>query len=156
MKRILRTVEINASADRIYEFLMQPTNLPSIWPNMVSVSNIVPGAGGASDFDWEFKMAGMSFKGRTITDEAQPGKLARVHNEHGIPSTFLWTYESLDGTGTRLKLDLQYSIPTPLIGKLAEVLVAKLNERDIDSMLANLKDFMENKAQVATAEVNAR
>ena len=64
---------------------------------------------------------------------AQPGKLVRMRNEGGIPSTFIWTYEGLDGAGTKLSLDLQYTIPAPVIGKIAEALVAKINERDADA-----------------------
>ena len=148
MKKIKRTIQIKAPVQRVYDFLTQPTNLTSIWPNMVSVSNVVPSKGGAHDFDWEFKMVGFHFKGHAKTEEAQPGKLVRLRNEAGIPSTFLWTYEGLDGAGTRLSLDLEYTIPAPVIGKLAEVLVAKMNERDIDTLLANLKDVME--AGIAT------
>ena len=127
MHKIQRTIEIKAPVQRVYDFLNQPTNLPSIWPNMVSVSNIVARTGGAHDFDWIFKMAGVQFKGHAKVEEALPGKLARFRNESGIPSTFLWTYTGLDGSGTKLKLEVEYTMPTPVIGKIAEVLVAKLN-----------------------------
>lgn len=143
MKQIKRTIQIKAPVQRVYEFLTQPANLLSIWPNMVSVSNVVASKGGSHDFDWEYRMVGFHFKGHAKTEEAQPGKLVRVRNESGIPSTFIWTYEGLDGAGTRLTLDLQYSIPAPVIGKIAEAIVAKINERDADTLLANLKDVME-------------
>jgi len=148
MKQIKRTIQIKAPVQRVYEFLTQPTNLLSIWPNMVSVSNVVASKGGSHDFDWEYRMVGFHFKGHATTEEAQPGKIARIRNEGGIPSTFLWTYEGLDGAGTRLTLDVQYTIPAPVIGKIAEALVARINERDADTMLAHLKDVME--AGVAT------
>lgn len=144
MKKINRTIDIKAPAQRVYDFLTQPSNLPSIWPNMVSVSNIVARAGGAHDFDWVYKMAGLHFKGHARTEEAQPGKLVRMRNEGGIPSTFLWTYQGLDGSGTRLSVEIEYTIPAPVIGKIAEAIVAKINERDADTLLANLKDVMES------------
>lgn len=150
MKKITRTIDIKASPQRVYDFLTQPTNLPSIWPNMVSVSNVVARPGGAHDFDWVYKMAGIHLKGHAETLEAIPGKLARIRNESGIKSTFLWTYEGLNGTGMRLTLAVEYDIPTPIIGKIAEALLVKLNERDADNMLANLKDTMEH---VASATV---
>ncbi len=144
MKKINRTIDIKAPAQRVYDFLTQPSNLPSIWPNMVSVSNIVARAGGAHDFDWVYKMAGLHFKGHAKTEEAQPGKLVRMRNEGGIPSTFLWTYQGLDGSGMRLSVEIEYTIPAPVIGKIAEAIVAKINERDADTLLANLKDVMES------------
>ncbi len=155
MKQIKRTVEIKAPVQRVYDFLTQPKNLPSIWPNMVSVANVVTSAGGAHDFDWEYKMAGIHFKGHAKTLEAQPGKLVRVQND-GIPSTFRWTYEGLDGSGTRLTVEIEYSIPTPVVGTIAEALVAKLNERDADALLANLKDIMESGSTSIGATVPAR
>ena len=151
MKRITRTIDIKAPVQSVYDFLTQPTNLPSIWPNMISVSNVVAVSGGSHDFDWVYKMGGIHFKGHAKTEEAQPGKLVRVHNDGGIPSTFVWTYQGLNGAGTRLKLDIEYSLPTPVVGKIAEALLAKLNERDADTLLANLKDVMEHRPSVTTA-----
>lgn len=144
MKKIKKSIDIKAPAQRVYDFLTQPTNLPSVWPNMVSVSNVLTQPSGAHDFDWVYKMAGLHFKGHAKTEEAQPGKLVRLRNEDGIPSTFLWTYQGLDGSGTRLTVEVEYSIPAPVIGKIAEAIVAKINERDAETLLANLKDVMES------------
>ena len=146
MKTIKRTIEIKAPVQAVYDFMVQPTNLPGIWPNLISVSNIVAASGGAHDFDWVYKMAGMHFKGHAKTEEAKSGKLQRVRNEGGIPSTFLWTYEGLNGTGTKLTVEVEYTIPTPVVGKIAETLLAKINERDAETLLANLKDVMEHGA----------
>jgi len=155
MQKIQRTIDIKAPVQRVYEFVHQPNNLPSIWPNMVSVSNVVARPGGAHDFDWVFKMVGVHFKGHCAVEEAQPGKLVRVRNESGIPSTFLWTYSGTNGSGTRLSLTVEYAMPTPVIGKIAEVLAAKINERDLDNMLANLKDVMEHSTTAAGVSARA-
>ena len=144
MHKIQKTIDIKAPVQRVYDFINQPENLPSVWPNMVSVSNVVAKTGGAHDFDWIFKMAGMHFKGHAKVEEAQSGKLARFRNEGGIPSTFLWRFSGLDGSGTRLTVDVEYTIPTPVIGKIVEALAVKINDRDFDTMLANLKDVMEH------------
>lgn len=144
MLKIKRTVDIKAPVQRVYDYLNQPTNLPGIWPNMVSVSNVTPGAGGANEFEWTFKMAGVHFTGRTKVEEAQSGRYARFRNEGGIASTFVWTYAGLNGNNTRLTVELEYAIPAPVIGRVAEAVVAKINERDLDTMLSNLKDVMEH------------
>ncbi len=151
MKKVQKSIEIKAPVQRVYDFLTQPSNLPGIWPNLVAVSNIVSRAGGSHDFDWEYKMAGIHFKGHATTEEAQPGKLVRVRNEGGIPSTFIWTYQGLDGSGTRLTLEVEYTIPAPVIGRIAEALVARMNERDAETVLANLKDAMESATTTGVA-----
>ena len=91
MRRIHGTIDIRAPVQRVYEFLNQPSNLPGVWPHMVSVSNIVPREGGASDFDWVFKMGGVHFKGHAFVEQARPGEYVRFRTEGGIPSTFVWT-----------------------------------------------------------------
>jgi ligand-binding SRPBCC domain-containing protein len=144
MHTIKRTIEINAPVQRVYDFVNQPNNLLSIWPNMVSVSNIVARAGGTHDFDWVFKMLGIQFKGHTKMEEAQPGKLARFTTEGQIPATFLWSYAGLNGNNTRLTLTVEYTMPKSVLGKIVEAIAVKLNERDLDTMLANLKDVTEH------------
>ena len=144
MKRIHRTIDIKAPVNRVYEFINQPSNLPGVWPHMVSVSNIVPREGGTNDFDWVFKMGGVHFNGHAVVEQARPAEYVRIRTEGGIPSTFAWSYQAIaDGT-TRLTVDVEYTIPTPVVGKVAEAFVAKSNERDLDALLRNTKDRLEH------------
>jgi uncharacterized membrane protein len=144
MQRISGAVEIKVSAQRVYEFLTQPSNLPSIWPNMVSVSNVVRRADGSHEFDWIYKMAGVHLKGHAKSEEVQPARLVRIRNESGIPSTFVWKYEARDGAGMRLTVDVEYTVPAPVVGRIAEHMLTRINQRDLDTLLANLKDVMES------------
>ena len=155
MHKIQRTIEIKAPVQRVYDFLTQPANLPSIWPNMVSVTNVVSQGGGAHSFDWVYKMAGVHFNGHASTEEVQPAKLVRVKNQGGIPSTFRWSYQGLNGGNTRLTVEVEYNIPGAVVGKIAEALVTKINERDMDTLLANLKDLMESGAAGVAAGARA-
>jgi uncharacterized membrane protein len=154
MQRIRKTIELKASPQRVYDYLTQPANLPSIWPSLMDVSNIMREADGSHEFDWIYKMAGVHFKGHAKTEEVQPGKLIRARTQGGIPATYLWTFEGLDGSGTKLMMEVEYSIPAPVLGKLAEVLVAKTNEREHELLLLNLKEVMESTA-AASAPAHA-
>jgi hypothetical protein len=128
-----------------------PTNMPGVWPSMIAVTNLVPKGDGTYDFDWVYKMAGVHFHGQAKIEEAKPGKLAVLRCTGGIPSTFRWGF-SASGTGTRLTVDVEYTLPTPLIGKFVEAIVAKSNEREMELMLANSKDVIEHQtAGVAVA-----
>ncbi len=42
-----------------------------------------------------------------------------------------------------MKLDIEYTIPIPVLGKLAEKLVLRRNEREADLAMANIKDKFE-------------
>jgi uncharacterized membrane protein len=144
MHKVQRTIDIKAPVQRVYDFIAQPTNLPGIWPSMVEVSNVVTRSGDARDFDWVYKMAGVRLKGHTTTEETRPGAFLRTRTEGAIQSTFRWTFKGLDGMGTKLTCEVEYTIPVPVLGKIGEALVAKLNEREMETTLANLKDVMEH------------
>ena len=45
--------------------------------------------------------------------------------------------------GTKVTFDAEYTVPIPLLGKLAEAIIVKQNEREADVLLSNLKDRME-------------
>ena len=65
----------------------------------------------------------------------------------GIESRFVWDYKP-EGSYTKLSVEIEYKIPIPLIGKLAETVIVKQNEHEADTLLKNLKDRMEIEAPV--------
>lgn len=149
MHRIKKNVEIKAPVGRVYEMLTTPQNLPGIWPSMIEVSNVERKNDGSQKFDWVYKMAGLHFKGHAETVRAEPNKYVEIRNDSGIPSTFRWTYEARGG-GTMVTCEVEYDMPTPVIGRLAEAVVAKLNEREMANVLENAKTALELSPQ-ATA-----
>jgi uncharacterized membrane protein len=60
----------------------------------------------------------------------------------GIESTFTWNFRPM-GDATEVKLTVEYTIPVPLVGKMAEGFIVKANEHEADILLANLKDVLE-------------
>ena len=142
MKQIKKNIRINAPATKVFEYVTNPVNLPEFWPSMVSVSNVERKADGAHSFDWVYKMAGIHFKGHCDTLKIIPNKYAELENKSGIKSLFRWTYEGTNGI-TELKLELEYDVPLPVLGKVAESFLLKLNEREAETMLFNLRERME-------------
>ena len=50
----------------------------------------------------------------------------------GVTSTLSWTFKSLaNNTQTDLSLEVNYEVPVPVVGHLAEYVVAKINEADV-------------------------
>jgi uncharacterized membrane protein len=143
MKKLLKSADINAPVERVYEFLNTPANLPGIWPSLVGVMNVERKANGTSSFDWTYKMAGMHFHGHSTPIEVKQNQLVVMRSEEGIPNTFRWTYEP-KGAGTRVTVEVEYSLPTPIIGRIAEAVMAKMNERELELLLANAKSSLES------------
>jgi len=63
-------------------------------------------------------------------------------NEKGIESTVTWLMEG-HGDETDLSFEIEYRVPVPVLGKLAEKVIVKLNENEADAMIANLKTQIE-------------
>jgi uncharacterized membrane protein len=142
MAKIKKFVSINAPLDRVYEYVTHPENLPEIWPSMIEVSNVQRKPDGSHSFDWVYKMAGIHFNGHANTIEVEMNKRVVVKNEKGIPSTFYWTYSGENG-GTRVTMEVDYTLPGRVLDKLAEPFLHRLNEREAETVLENLKSRME-------------
>ncbi|MDL1944906.1 SRPBCC family protein [Chloroflexi bacterium CFX2] len=142
MAKIERTIAINAPVEKVYEYLTTPMNLLEIWPSMVEIKDIQnPGVVGGG-FHWVYKMAGMKLEGATEYSEVIPCQRFVARNTGGISSTLVWLYQPENG-GTRLTLQAEYTVPLPLVGKLAEAFIVKQNEHEMDTLFANLKARME-------------
>jgi uncharacterized membrane protein len=142
MAKITKSVTINAPVEKVFAFISEPTNLPEIWPSMVEVKDVQPSPAGGYNFDWVYKMAGVRFNGASETTESVTNQCIVTKSTKGIESKFVWTFETKD-SGTKLTVETEYSVPVPLLGKLAEAFIVKQNEHEADVLLANLKARME-------------
>ncbi len=137
-----KQIHIKAPVDKVFAFAVEPENLPEVWPSLIKVENIKGSSTAGYSWDWQYKMAGMTFNGHSDTTGFVPNKLVATENKEGIPSTFLWAYSEQDG-GTTLDVTVEYTVPVPVLGKLAEKIVVKMNENEMDTLLANIKAMME-------------
>ena len=153
MRTIRRSVEISAPVEEVFEFMTQPENLPSIWPSMVEVKNVTRAPDGAHSFDWTYKMAGIKFRGHAATVDVERNRRTVVRNDKGIPSTFVWTFRPAGEGRASVTIVVEYAIPQKLLRALAEPLIAKLNEHEAETVLANLKARMEIGRAAAKAPV---
>lgn len=153
MVQMKKMIEIDAPVARVFGFVSNPENLPEVWPSLLEVSNLQRRADGTHGYDWVYKMAGIRFTGHGELTEIEPNRMHVTRNEAGIPSTFRYTYEDLEGNRTRLTIEVEYSIPGQLLSKLAEPIVRRINEHEADALMSNLKARMEHEeAREAAAE----
>jgi uncharacterized membrane protein len=142
MAKLEKSVTIKAPVEKVFEYVHDPKHLPEIWPSMVEVKDVHPSPIGGNNFSWTYKMAGMRFEGASEVIENITNQRTVTENKKGIPSKFTWTYKPEAG-GTKLTVQAEYTVPIPLLGKLAEGIIIKLNENEMDVLLANLKARME-------------
>lgn len=142
MAKIEKTIVINAPVEKIFNFIADPVNLPSIWPSMEQIKDVISLPSGGTSFKWVYKMAGMHVEGASDTVEFIPNQRVTTKSMSGIENTFTWNFQPEAG-GTRINLLVEYTVPVPVLGKLAEAIIIKQNDHEADLLLANLKAKME-------------
>jgi len=60
-----------------------------------------------------------------------------------VSSTFGYTIEP-HAEGTALTLETEYSIPMPVLGRLAERVLLRRNRRELELALINVKETLES------------
>ena len=140
MATIKSSITINAPVEKVFEY-SKPENLPEFWPSLVEVKNIKELPNGGYSWDWVYKMAGMKFNGSSEHVEFVENERT-VAQSTGIESTITWTYEPVS-SGTKMTTLTEYKIPVPLVGKVAEAFIVRMNENESETILANLKARLE-------------
>ena len=141
MAKLTKSIIIDALVEKVFGYVSDSTNLPEIWPSLVEMKDVKHLPDGRTTDSWTYKMAGMRLKGTTITEYVE-NKSVISKTEGGVKSTQIWTFEPENG-GTKVTFGVEYTVPIPVIGKLAEAIVVKMNDHEGDVLLANLKSRME-------------
>lgn len=91
----------------------------------------------------------MKFDGRSDTIEFVLNQCNTTKSAKGIESKFAWVYQQ-EGNDTKLSVDVEYNVPVPWIGKIAEAIILKQNDHEADTLLENLKHRMEIETPIST------
>jgi uncharacterized membrane protein len=143
MAKLEKSVTINAPVEKVFAYMGDPMSQLEWLPSMEEVKDVTTTEEGVgTHFRWVYKMAGMSFNGETTVTEHVQDQRRVIQSKGGIDSTWIWTFEPHDG-GTKLSLNLEYTVPIPVLGKLAEKLVLKQNEREAEKAMKNIKAKLE-------------
>ena len=142
MAKIVKTITIDAPADKVFGYVEEPANVPEYWPSVIEVKDVDSLPNGGFEYRWVYKMAGVRFEGGTETTEFVVNERTVSENSGGVSGTVTWTYESEAGK-TLVTFEAEYNVNVPLLRKLAESFLVKLNEQEAESILANVKAKME-------------
>ena len=143
MAKLSKFIEINAPVEKVYAYFADPRNGPEYWPSLIEVRDIQNLPNGGYSYHWVYKMAGVRFEGDSVEMEVIPNQRTVVESTGGIESTLTWTFQPTDNGGTMVTSETEYHLPSQLLGRLAEPFLLKLNEREAETLLANLKERME-------------
>jgi len=143
MAVVEKSTEINAPVEKVFSYLENSESNVEWLPGMMEVREINKTENNiGTHFRWTYKMAGLRFEGETTVVEHIPNSKIVTQSKGGINSTWTFTFEQKGG-GTKLTIKVDYTVPVPVLGKLAEALVLKQNNREADLALSNIKERME-------------
>ncbi len=141
MTKINKAIEISAPVEKVFAYAADPMSTPE-WIVGVMEARDVTGSGKGLRFGWTYKMLGIPFQGETVRADHVLNERIVDESKGGIPSTLTWTFTPVQ-SGTKVAVEIDYTIPVPVLGKMAEKLVMKRNEREVDMWLENLKERLE-------------
>jgi len=141
MAVVRKEIVVDAPVARVFDYVNEPTTMADWLPSMVEVHGVV-GTGVGQQYEWTYKMAGLLLHGQSVVVEMVPNDRA-VHQSIGtIGSVWTFVVKPLDG-GTELAVEVEYNVPIPVLGKLAERLAVRRDARDLELALINVKETLE-------------
>ena len=140
MITLTKNITIAAPAEEIFDILDDPVNAPEIWRNLSNVRNVRMQPNGGKSFEFDYSMSGIRVKGSGTALELDRPRRIVTRTTGGVTSTMTWMLDpNPDGSETNVSFEAKYEVPVPLVGRLAEIIVAKINETDIVYVLNGLK-----------------
>ena len=138
MAKVDKEVWIDAPLEKVFDYISYPTNQPEFWPSLIEIEDVQPLPNGGYSLDWVYKMLGLRFNGKAEYTRIKPNEFFVVETKGGIKSTIIWTFRSREDR-TRVTFTVTYKVPIPLLGKLAETIIVKMNDHEGDLIMANLQ-----------------
>ncbi len=142
METIHKSIDIKSSVDRVFAYVQDPHKQMEWMTSLTDVRN-VSGDRKNLHYEWTYKMAGIPFDGESQRTEYVGNERIVSKSTGGIDATFTFAFTPKDA-GTHVDLTIDYEIPVPVLGKLAEKLIAGRNARETDLNLQNIKEHCES------------
>ena len=137
MAKVDKEVWIKAPLDKLYDYISYPGNMPEFWPSLTDIFDIHSLPNGGYAVKWVYKMLGIHFKGKAEYTRMVPNEFFVIETKGGIESNIVWTFRSREDK-TRVTFTVIYKIPVPLLSKLAEAIITKMNDHEGELIMANL------------------
>ena len=126
----------------MFAYINDPHALPNWLVGIEEVRDVI-GAGEGMQYEWSFSMAGIVLRGQSVVVEYEENRRT-VHQGIGMGNgVWCGTVEQLE-KGTRLTMDVEYSLPFFVLGRLAERATIGRIDRDIKTSLAKLQAILES------------
>lgn len=143
MARISKKITINAPVEKVFNFLVNPSNWTKYVTNLtdirdVSSDTLEPG----TTFKWSYQMLGLKFHGKGhVTEKVNNSKFAKKMEGH-FPVTESFTFTQLD-KGMELAVDIEYELPGKVDAVAPKSVMEKINKKEAATVLEKIKTLCE-------------
>jgi carbon monoxide dehydrogenase subunit G len=129
---------IDATPERVFEFLDEPANHRTITPAISEISNVEPLDNGGKELDFTYRLVAVPVSGHLVQTVHDRPHQHRFAMEGGLSGEFGFEIETVDG-GSRVTYSATYSIPGHIISRVVEPFVRRYNRSELEATLANLE-----------------
>ena len=145
MAVVNKSIKINASVGKVFNFVTDPENWTRYVTSLVSVKNMSSkSAETGSTFNWEYKMMGFKFSGKgEVTDNVKNKRFGLSLKSRTIIDEKYEFVKNDDGTST-LKVRVEYEMPSQVLEYIMNTKIGeKLNSIESKHVLENIKAMCE-------------
>ncbi len=135
------SIVINAPLRTAFAYVNDLNTMPDWLAGLVEVRNVI-GAGMGQQCDFTFKMVGIQLRGSAVIVDCVPDERC-THQSIGMLSADWTNIVEPHEDGTKLTIEVEYTLPGAVLGKLAEHLTIRRMKRDLQSSLLNVKEMLE-------------
>jgi uncharacterized protein YndB with AHSA1/START domain len=148
MVQIEKSTHIDVPVENAFRYMDTPSNQAEVTPSLVESELIERLPNGGSRATWAYKMAGVRLEGEVRATTYEPPERIEFAMAGDLEGRIWWTFEAEDG-GTRVTYGTEYEIPVPVLQQVAEAFARRYNEREVETLLRNLKDRLESETEGA-------
>jgi carbon monoxide dehydrogenase subunit G len=136
------TVHVDASRRAVFEFLDDPNNHVMVTPSLIAVENTRPLENGGKRAEFTYSIGGVKLSGELEETRHEPDDRMVFELRGQLPGEIDIAFEP-EGEGTRVTYSARYDVPGRTLERLAEPFVRRYNEREVRTLLGNLKTRLE-------------
>ena len=135
------SIVIHTPPEEVFAYVDDPMTLVEWLPGLMAVFDVI-GSGIGQQQEFTYKMAGVRLHGQAVIVEHVPNTRSVYQTVGMVHSDFGYSVEAHE-EGTRLTLEVKYTVPIPVLGRQAERLVIARNAREFELALTNIKETLE-------------
>jgi carbon monoxide dehydrogenase subunit G len=143
MVEVSDSVHVAATPRAVFEYLDDPHHHVEITPSLVGVDDVRPLDNGGKRAAFVYSIAGVKLDGDLVETTHEPDERMVFELSGQLSGEIDIEFRPADG-GTQVTYTGTYEIPGRVLARVAEPFVRRYNERELRTLLGNLKTRLED------------